>query len=177
MDKTLSEMNFTDIYDKYLGKIYRFVFLKVDSREIAQDLASETFTRTFEYFKRNADKKIDNIQAFLFRTASNIVTDYYRQKSRTNVPLEFVTKTIADRAASAYERPDLSLMRGEQMSLIQSALHKMDSRHADVVVWHFIEDLSVTEIAEITGRPEGTIRVMLHRGLKELRNILSSHPS
>lgn len=177
MDKTLSEINFTDIYDKYIGKIYRFVFFKINSKEMAQDLTSETFTRAFEYFKRNTGKRIDNIQAFLFQTASNLVIDYYRQKSRTNVPLEFVTKTIADREASTFDRPDLSLVQREQTLSIHSALRQMDNDHADIVMWHYVEDFSIREIAEITGRPEGTIRVMLHRGLTELRNILGSHPS
>ncbi len=55
---------FSKIYDQYINKIYRFVFLKVSSQEIAEDLTSETFLKTWESFKNGT--RIENPQAFLF---------------------------------------------------------------------------------------------------------------
>jgi RNA polymerase sigma-70 factor (ECF subfamily) len=168
----MSLNNFTSIYDKYVDKIYRFVFLKVNSQAAAQDLTSETFTRTLEYLNRNPDVKVDNMQAFLYRTARNIVTDYYRHKSRTDVPLDYESQEIVGREMPDLDRPDMAAAQGEQMSQIRTALAKMDAEHADVVMWHYIEDMSIKDIAKLLDRPEGTIRVMLHRGLKELRKKL-----
>jgi len=165
----LFQKSFTDIYDNYVDKIYRFVFLKVNSKVIAQDLTSETFTRTLEYLKRNPDVQIENMQAFLYRTARNIVTDYYRQKSRQDVPLDYESQEIVNREVPESARPDRIAAQGEQMAKIQTALANMAGESADVVMWHYIEDISIKEIAHILGRPEGTIRVILHRGLKELR--------
>lgn len=164
--------NFTDVYDEYVDKIYRFVFVRVSSKAVAQDLTSETFTRTLEYFKRNSKVEVDNIQAFLYRTALNIVTDYYRQKSRTDVPLDYESQEVIEREMPYKERPDIAAAYGEQADKIRLALAKMDKEHADIITWHYIEDMPIREIADITGRPEGTIRVMLHRGLKELRDLL-----
>ena len=164
--------NFTDVYDAYVEKIYRFVIVKVNSKAVAQDLTSETFTRTLEYFRRNNDVKVDNIQAFLYRTARNIVTDYYRQKSRTDVPFDYESQEVSEREMPEHERPDIAAAHGEQVGKIRLALAKMDKECADIVMWHYIEDMPIREIAVISGRPEGTIRVMLHRGLKELRDNL-----
>ena len=164
--------NFTDVYDEYVDKIYRFVFVRVNSKAAAQDLTSETFTRTLEYFKRNNDAEVDNIQAFLYRTARNIVTDYYRQKSRTDVPLDYESQEVIEREMPYKDRPDIAAAHGEQVGKIRLVLAKMDKEHADIVMWHYIEDMPIREIADITGRPEGTVRVMLHRGLKELRDNL-----
>lgn len=164
----ITNQQFGDIYDMYVDKIYRFVFLKVSSQAVAQDLTSETFTRTLEYMTRNADKKIDNIQAFLYRTALNAVTDYYRQKSRQDVPLEYAPQ-LASVETAQHDRADMAVAQNEQMSQIRTALAGMEGEHTDVVMWHYIEDLSIREIADILGKPEGTVRVMLHRGLKELR--------
>ena len=164
--------NFTDVYDEYVDKIYRFVFVRVNSKAAAQDLTSETFTRTLEYFKRNNDAEVDNIQAFLYRTARNIVTDYYRQKSRTDVPLDYESREMVEREMPYKDRPDIAAAHGEQVGKIRLVLAKMDKEHADIVMWHYIEDMPIREIADITGRPEGTVRVMLHRGLKELRDNL-----
>ena len=69
---------FSQIYDQWIEKIFRFVFLKVNSEEVAQDLTSETFTRCWECFK-NGDK-IDNPSAFLYQIARNLVVDFYRQE-------------------------------------------------------------------------------------------------
>ena len=169
----MSEINFEKIYDQYMDKIYRFVFMRVGSKETAQDLTSETFTRSFEYFRQNPAKAIDNVQAFLFRTASNLLTDFYRQKSRQNISFDsgmsnFSTQTIAARD----EHLEISVAKSEQTQKVMAALQNIDSKLADIVMWRYVEDMSVKEISEITGRPEGTVRVMLHRGLKELRRTI-----
>lgn len=164
-----SAKNFTEIYNTHVDRIYRFVFIRVNSIEIAQDLTSEVFTRTFEYLEKNRAMNIENIQAFLFRIASNLVTDYYRQKSHKNIPLEYETKAVVEQKAPEDLRPDVAILRAEQADQVQVALQNINSAYADTLMLHYIEDLSIKEIAEITGRPEGTIRVMLHRGLKELR--------
>ena len=90
---------FGKIYDKHIDKIYRFIFLKVSSQEIAQDLCSETFLKGWEAYKNQKSnlknqKEIENVSAFLYRIARNLVTDHYRQKSRNQtVSTEFVSIT------------------------------------------------------------------------------------
>lgn len=141
--------------------------------ETAQDLTSEAFTRAFAYFKQNPDTDVRNMQAFLFRTVSNLVIDYYRQKSRTNVPLEFETKAVVEKRVPDSERPDFAFIKSKNAEILRTGLRKIDPNYAAILIWHYIDDLSVREIAEITGRPEGTVRVMVHRGLKALREQLT----
>lgn len=172
----ISSKDFSNIYDKYVDKIYRFVFLKVNSEFLAQDLTSETFTRTLEYFNANKNQNtgnINNMQAFLYRIASNIVIDYYRQKSRTDVPLDYISAEMVDREVSEQHSADFLAVQSENMSQIKDALQKLDYEHANIVMWHYIDDMPIKEIARILERPEGTIRVMLHRGLKDLRHYLA----
>ena len=169
----MSEINFEKIYDKYIDKIYRFVYVRVNSKEAAQDLSSETFTRSFEYFRKNPEKNVENVQAFLFRTASNLLTDFYRQKSRHDVSLNVGENNYAINAVVARDQhAEISIANSEQAKKIIAVLQDMESEQANVVMWYYVDDLPVREIAKITGRPEGTIRVMLHRGLNELRRLL-----
>src|SRR3989344_6691072 len=85
------QQQFGKIYDKYIEKIYRFVFLKVDSQEIAEDLTSEVFTRGWESFKREKCD-IKNMQAFLYQIARNLIVDHYREKAQKKfVPIENTT--------------------------------------------------------------------------------------
>jgi len=147
----------------------------VNSKETAQDLASETFTRSFEYFRKNPERNIGNIQAFLFRTAINLLTDYYRQKSHQDISLDAgINNYGIHQIAAREEHTEVSVARSEQAQKIMAILQNMESEQANVVMWYYIEDLPVSEISKITGRPEGTIRVMLHRGLRALRENLKS---
>jgi RNA polymerase sigma-70 factor, ECF subfamily len=164
------DFDFSSIYTEYVDRIYRFVFVRVNSKEIAQDLTADVFTKAFEYFRRNRDAEVKNMQALLYRMASNTVTDHYRQKSRQDISLDIPDVGHAvEFVVAKNEHPDSAVAFGEELASITVALAEMDGEHADIVAWHYVEDLSIKEISEITGRPEGTIRVMLHRGLRNLR--------
>ena len=157
---------FSKIYDQYIGKIYRFVFLKVNSQEIAQDLTSETFLRGWESFKNG--NKIENPQAFLYRIARNLVTDYHREKGRRQVvSAEYVS--IVDPNPGLEEK---SLLKSD-IDNIKMALASLKEEYQDVVIWHYLDDLPVREVAKMMGRTEEATRVLLSRALKSLKNELN----
>jgi len=157
---------FSKIYDQYINKIYRFIFLKVNSQEIAQDLTSETFLRSWESFKNG--NKIENPQAFLYKVARNLVTDYYREKAKTQVvSAEFVP--VADPRPGLDER----VMLGSDLEVVRRALAILKEDYQNVIIWHYLDDLPIQEVAEMMGRTEETTRVLLHRALKALRQKLT----
>ena len=78
---------FGELYDFYAPKIYRFVRLKVDSQENAQDLTSETFLRTWKYLQKQ--RKIrKRFQSLLYKVARNLVIDFYRSRSTREILIE-----------------------------------------------------------------------------------------
>jgi len=157
---------FSKIYDRYIDKIYRFIFLKVNSQEIAQDLTSETFLRGWESFKNG--NKIENPQAFLYKIARNLVTDHYREKGRAQVvSAEYVP--IVDPRQNLEEK---SLLNSD-IDNVKMALASLPEEYQDVIIWHYLDDLSIPEIAKMLDKSEGAVRVMLHRALKVLRNGLN----
>ena len=154
---------FTQIYDDYVDKIYRFIYFKVNSEEIAQDLCSETFLRGWQSF--NKKQKIDNPQAFLYQIARNLVTDHYREKAKTQtVSADYVSITDPgqDLEEQALSRSDLDTVR--------LALTDLKDNYQEIVVWHYVDDLSIPEISKMLKKSEGAVRVMLHRALKSLKN-------
>ena len=155
---------FGDIYDRYVEKIYRFVYIKVNSSEIAEDLTSETFLRCWQKFKKESDK-IENIQAFLYQIARNLVVDYYRQKGR----MQFVP---AEKIAAVDPHPTIEekAFIDSDLEEVKTAVRRLKNEYQEIVIWHYIDDLSVPEIAGITNKSEGAIRVMLHRALKALKD-------
>jgi len=74
------EQFFSQIYDDYIDRIYRFVYLKVNSKSAAEDITSETFTRLWKQIY--LDKEVKNPSAFLFASAKNLLIDYYRVKDK-----------------------------------------------------------------------------------------------
>jgi len=154
---------FSKIYDRYIDKIYRFIFLKVSSQEIAQDLTSETFLRGWESFKNG--NKIENPQAFLYRIARNLVTDHYREKGRAQiVSAEYVS--IIDPREDVEEAAVLK----SDLNTIRLALVSLKEDYQDVITWHYLDDLPITEVAKLLDRSEDATRVLLSRALQALRN-------
>lgn len=155
---------FSQIYDTHVDKIYRFIFFKVSSQEIAQDLCSETFLKAWQYFKDDK-KKVDNPQAFLYQIARNLVIDHYREKGRTQtVPADFVP--IID-PEQDLERKSL---QDSDLTDIQAVLAEIKPEYQEVIVYHYINDLTVPEIAKMLKKSQGAVRVMLHRALKTVKN-------
>ncbi len=154
---------FSQIYDQCVDKIYRFIFLKVSSQEIAQDLCSETFLKGWQSFKKSK-KKIDNPRAFLYQIARNLVIDHYREKGR-------VQTISADCIPITDPRIDLEeeTRANSDLDTIKAVLANLKDEYQEVVIWHYIDDLSITEIAKILKKSEGAVRVTLHRALKAVK--------
>ena len=155
---------FSKIYDQNIDKIYRFIFLKVNSQEIAQDLSSETFLRTWEKFKQGKGNPIQNPGAFLYRTARNLVIDHYREKGKAQV-------ISADLAPIIDPREDLeeeAILKSD-FDMIKTALSELKDDYQDVIVWHYLNDLPISEVSKLLDRSEEATRVLLHRALKSLK--------
>ncbi len=156
---------FSQIYDQYIDKIYRFVYLKVSSQETAEDITSKVFLRGWEAFQKQ-DSDIKNPGAFLYQIARNAVIDHYREKGRTNVISSESLPDLSDTSENIHEKAVLSA----DVRLVKDAIAEIKKEYQDVIIMHYLEDMSVDEIAKLLGKPSGTIRVMMHRGLKDLRD-------
>jgi RNA polymerase sigma-70 factor (ECF subfamily) len=165
----MSNLNeqFGEIYDQYIDKIYRFVYLKVSSQEIAEDITSKVFLKGWEAFQAQ-NTEIKNQGAFLYQIARNAVIDHYREKGRSKVVSIDASSQIADPGTSAHDKAILSA----DIGIIKTAIKKLKKEHQDIIIWHYLEDMPIANIAELLDKPAGTVRVMLHRGLKDLKDII-----
>jgi RNA polymerase sigma-70 factor (ECF subfamily) len=157
---------FSRIYDQYIDKIYRFVYLKVSSEEVAQDITSKVFTKGWESYQ----KGIKNPGAFLYQVARNSVIDYYREKGRTNTVPSILIDELPDSRKSIEE----NAMLAADVNMVKEAISKLKKDYQDVLILHYLDDMPISQIAENLNKKEGTVRVMLHRGLKDLKDIIQS---
>ena len=153
---------FSKIYDKYIKKIYRFIFLKVSSEDVAQDLSSETFLKGWQAYKKTP--KIDNPSAFLYRIARNLVIDHYREKGRTNT-ISIENIPIVDPQQGLEEKAAFN----SDLEQVKAVLANLNEDYQNIIIWHYLDDLSIPEIAKMMNKSEPSCRVQLHRALKSLK--------
>lgn len=160
---------FGELYDFYAPKIYRFVRLKVDSQETAQDLTSEAFLKIWQHIQ-DQRKIRERFQSLLYKIARNLVIDFYRARSVREILIEDnfeeFSKIEADNDSSKL------VIRKEELKEARMALAQIHPSYQDVIVWHFIDELSITEISEILDKNEGTVRVLIHRAVKSLKKVM-----
>lgn len=165
----MEEKEFLKLYDENVAAIFRYIFLRVNSKETAQDLASEVFLRAWKQLAENdSNSVIENKRAFLYRIAKNLTIDFYRRKSRTEISLEDITIQIPN----LKDDPAAEISRELELEPIKKALAEMKDDHAEVIIWYYLDELTVPEIAEILEKSEGAVRVMLSRGLEKVRKLL-----
>ncbi|MBU3934558.1 sigma-70 family RNA polymerase sigma factor [Patescibacteria group bacterium] len=160
---------FGKIYDRYIEKIYRFVFLKVNSQEIAEDIVSKAFTRGWDVFKEGGDK-IKNPSAFLYQIARNLVIDYYREKGRTQIISTDSVPQIIDPRTNIEEKAIIHA----DLGMVKLAMRDLKDDYQNVIIWHYLDGLAIKEVANLLDRSEDATRVLLHRALGALKERLTS---
>jgi len=163
----VKKREFVKLYDQYAPRIYRFTYLKVNSPQDSEDLTSETFFKFWQNLA-NKDEKIDNPRALLYRIANNLVTDFYRKKSRTELILDPEEDNVL---AKIPDKTDLNkrINLNSDMIKVKKALSQIKGEYQNIIIWRYLDDFSAKEISQIMEKPEGTIRVLIHRALSALK--------
>jgi RNA polymerase sigma-70 factor, ECF subfamily len=153
---------FAELFDYYSKKIYRYIFFKVSSQQLAEDLSSQAFLKAWEYLSQN--KKIKDFQSFIYQIARNLVIDYYRSREKEELPLIY-TDTNEELADENQVDPDREIDR----ETLKKLLEKLEIEYKEIIVLRYIEDMSIKEISKIVDKSANHIRVIIHRAIKELR--------
>jgi len=166
-DKSMIEKEFNRAYFQYISSIYRFFYLKSDSQEIAEDLTNETFLRLWKTL--NSGQNINNTRAFLYKIARNLLTDFYRKKAqKTEISFESAPEIID---SNDFQQ---RIINNSEIERIKKALQGLKEEYQLVIIWHYLEDIPIREIAEIMEKTEENTRVLLHRALQSLREKISN---
>jgi len=166
--------SFAQVYDLYVDKIYRFIYFKVSQPELAQDLTAETFLKGWEYLV--SGNKVDNLSALLYRIARNLVIDHYRKKHTQEV---IIDEELLEHESSlvATQLPKLQDVVGAKLELEQLIvlMQELKEEYREVLILKHIEEFSIGEIAQVTQKNAGAVRVTLHRAQKALQVLLDEN--
>jgi RNA polymerase sigma-70 factor (ECF subfamily) len=158
---------FAEIYDRHYPAVYRYIFYRVSSEPVAEDLASEVFVRLVDRIDRFTYRGRP-LLAWLYTIARNLVNDHHRFCGRAEqVPLdEGLTAGSPDPESAA----ELAL---DEERLAQ-ALDCLTDGQRDVVILRFLEGLEIRTVAQILDTSYGAVKALQHRGLNALRRVFES---
>jgi RNA polymerase sigma-70 factor (ECF subfamily) len=162
---------FIKVYDDFAADIYRFVYFKIGHSEEAKDLTSMIFLKTWNHIQNNSLTNAGTLRALLYKVARTSIVDYYRETgSRLEVSLDDEENPID----LPDENKDLEgdLDRSSDIARIKGKLPLLKEEYREIIVLKFVNDLDIDEISEVTGKTKGNVRVLLHRALAALKELL-----
>lgn len=158
---------FGHLYDLFLDKIYRFIFLKVSNKQEAEDLSQQVFMKAWEAIGRFEDEGVP-FSSWLYKIARNLVIDFYRtRKASISLEENIDSEVLWDEIDAGEE-----IVRNHEKEMILIALNDLTGDQKDVILLRYIEDLPYDEIAKITNKNQTALRILQYRGMKKLRVIL-----
>jgi RNA polymerase sigma-70 factor (ECF subfamily) len=161
MDQDTSQAQFLQIYDLYVQDIFRFCVFKVSSRELAEDLTQEVFTRYWQSIR--AGTAIVNDRAFLYTLARNLIIDWYRKKK--DLSLEVLT----DAGFEFQSKDHQSITMSAEVNEILRVVNILDEHSREVMLLRFVEGFSPSDIAKIRGETANTVSVRINRAIKKVQ--------
>lgn len=154
---------FLKAYDEYADAIFRHCYFRLSSRDRAKDLTQEAFTRTWKYV--SGGHTVDNMRAFLYRVANNLIIDEYRKKKESSLD------SVREEGDEYFEEGSRLRDQIDGKITLQLLAH-IDTKYRTALTMRYIDDLSPEEIAKITNETANTVSVHIHRGLKQIRKLL-----
>ena len=149
-------------YSKYVKKVYSFVLFKVSNKEVAEDLTQDIFLKTWQHI---VDKKeLKSFQAFIFRVARNTIIDYYRQSNKKTIDINNIPE-IEDLKVNISKSLDKSI----GITKLLYNIYKLKPEYQEVLLLHYVQDLSIDDIGEILQKKKNNVRVIIHRALNKLK--------
>lgn len=174
------ERAFRELLELHRDRVYNITFRMLGNRAEAEDVAQEVFISVFKTI--DTFREESKFSTWLYRVAvnhcKNRIKYLARRHERDRDELDETSQQTNGATAHSPTRaapPDRALQGAQLEKLLQDAIGNLDEDHRVVVVLRDVEDLSIEEICEITGLPDGTVKSRLHRARLVLRKKLQRH--
>ncbi len=158
---------FGELYFRHSKTVFRFIYAHVNEELDAEDLTSEVFYRAWRTIVNYRDQGAPFV-AYLFKIARSVLVDFYRRSSRTGGHMSIEDKSIPDQNSGPDEQVTTQLEHQD----LRKTLNRLREDYRTVLVLRFLSGLSPEETGQVMGRTPGAVRILQHRALTALRNLL-----
>ena len=155
------------LYDHYHVSVYRFVYYRVGSVALAEDLTAETFFRALRAMGSFRWQGKD-FGAWLMTIARNLTTDHFKS-GRTR--LEHVVDDMSAHDEQT-DGPEGSVLASIANEALLAALTELPHEQQECLIMRFLQGLSIAETAKVLGRSDGAVKQLQLRGVRNLAKLL-----
>jgi RNA polymerase sigma-70 factor (ECF subfamily) len=157
------------LYDRYVGRIYNYIYYRTGNQHDAEDLTSRVFTRAMKHIPKYEDRGLP-FSAWLYRIAHNLVANWHRDNSRRQI----IELDDSIRMPTNQEQPESAVVRSEQEEFLLNLVNKLPEDRQQLLILKFVDHLSNAEIGQVMDKTEGAIKSLYHRTLMSLRDEVKS---
>ncbi len=160
-----ADITFDKIYKELWQKVFRFIYYKVQNNEEAEELTQDVFQRVLPQVKEGNINE-NKIKAYVFTAARNIVYDTWRKRGR-----DLKVVHLDEMREKGFELEYKNRVVEDNI-VVNEAMDKLQDHEKEVLILRIIKGYTISEVSEITKRPEGTVKSLQFRALQKLRDIL-----
>jgi RNA polymerase sigma-70 factor (ECF subfamily) len=169
VDKDELDRRFTELYKAHLRDVYSYSYYRVGNHHDAEDLTEQTFLQAYRHFERALNESNGRpLRPWLIRIAHNLAANLYRDRSRkpvTNI------EAIAEPDAT-HTTEDIVEGREELRRILDGVQDLPDDRR-EALIMRFALGMDNKEIARALGRTDGATKVLIHRAIKQLEQMIA----
>ena len=166
--KAQLDAEFAELYRAHLRDVYSYSYYRVGDHHDAEDLTEQTFLQAYRHFER-AQRESNGrpLRPWLIRIAHNLAANLYRDRSRK--PASSIEETEALTALHTTEQ----LVEGrDQLSRVLDGVRQLPDDRREALIMRFALGMDNREIARALDRSDGATKVLIHRAIKQLEEIV-----
>ena len=168
MEKAELDARFSELYRSHLRDVYSYSYYRVGNHHDAEDLTEQTFLQAYRHFERAlAESDGRPLRPWLIRIAHNLAANLYRDRSRK--PETAIDDTTV--LTTPHTTEDLVEGRDELQRILAGIEHLPDDRR-EALIMRFSLGMDNREIARAMGRTDGATKVLIHRAIRQLEEIV-----
>jgi RNA polymerase sigma-70 factor (ECF subfamily) len=170
VSKAELDRDFSELYRTHLRDVYSYAYYKVGNHHDAEDLTEQAFLQAYRHFERaRRESKGRPLRPWLIRIAHNLASNYYRDRARRPVSnLEAVEPP-------AHPHETERVVEGrEELREVIARLEDLPDDRREALIMRFALGMDNREIARALGRSDGATKVLIHRAIKQLEELMAS---
>ena len=160
------------LYERYVKKIYNYVYYRTGNEREAEDLTARVFHRALLHLDEYTERGVP-FSAWLYRIAHNLVANWHRDQGRRKV-ISLDDVVLHDLQTEA---PEVTTETKEEQAALLQAIRRLPDERQQLLILKFVERLSNAEIGAVMNRSEGAVKSLYHRTLLALRDELTRNPT
>jgi RNA polymerase sigma-70 factor (ECF subfamily) len=169
-EKTKAELDreFSELYRTHLRDVYSYSYYRVGNHHDAEDLTEQTFLQAYRHFERAQRESAGRpLRPWLIRIAHNLAANFYRDRARKP------QTTIEDAGIISAPHTTETLVEGrEDLRRVLAGVDQLPDDRREALIMRFALGMDNREIARALGRSDGATKVLLHRAIKQLEEIV-----